>query len=150
MTKATYKRAHLALWFQRVTIHDGGEEAVGSRHGDWSRSWKFTSWTTSTKHSKIQVAGVFKLSKPTSSDIPPSKTPHFLSLPSQFHKQWETSYSMLHDRWWCLLCDRRLRIILVAGLLWWLHCSSAYLQRTRASGQISHRKPWEHMCKPVI
>lgn len=38
MTKAFYKRVHLALRFQEVRIYDGGEEAVGSRHGNWSKS----------------------------------------------------------------------------------------------------------------
>lgn len=34
MSKAAYKGDNLYLWFKKVTVLDGGEEAAGNRQGD--------------------------------------------------------------------------------------------------------------------
>lgn len=31
VTKATYRRVYLGLWFQRIRVHDGRAEVAGSR-----------------------------------------------------------------------------------------------------------------------
>lgn len=39
--QGTYRRVSWGLWKQRVTVHDGGVEAAGGRHGKW-KSWELT------------------------------------------------------------------------------------------------------------
>lgn len=83
MNKATHTRVY---WTYCVGAHyyHVGMHSIRWVEWCWSRSWEFTSWDPTSRHTGIAWAS--ENSNPTHSVTPPPTTPYLLIRPKQFHQ----------------------------------------------------------------